>query len=192
MINHSCVPNAEVQVFGRKIVLRAVTAIKAGDEIEISYTGTSITPKPVSLGLQVADSITQTTRYLNLNAARRSAHTISNANARDVRTTSTSTKPAPSTPASTSTVSALLPRFPRCGSTLPLRTHKRRQPQMSSQRRPWRKSSHLVYSIIQLSANVIAVARVWLTTTCGQWHPCLASWRKRPPTTLRMRTGYLL
>ena len=40
MINHSCVPNAEVQVFGKNIVLRASTAIKAGDEIEISYTGT--------------------------------------------------------------------------------------------------------------------------------------------------------
>lgn len=40
MTNHSCVPNAMVQFVGRKAVLRAETPIKAGDEIEISYTGT--------------------------------------------------------------------------------------------------------------------------------------------------------
>lgn len=42
MINHSCMPNAMIQVIGRAIVLRAETTIQAGDEIEIAYTGTSI------------------------------------------------------------------------------------------------------------------------------------------------------
>jgi SET domain-containing protein len=39
MINHSCVPNAEVQVAGRNIVLRASMTIQAGQEIEITYIG---------------------------------------------------------------------------------------------------------------------------------------------------------
>lgn len=38
MVNHSCVPNAFVQFIGRRAVLRAESAIAAGDEIEISYT----------------------------------------------------------------------------------------------------------------------------------------------------------
>ncbi|KAK2603836.1 hypothetical protein QQS21_003960 [Conoideocrella luteorostrata] len=38
MANHSCIPNAMVLFMGRKAVLRAETAIQAGDEIEISYT----------------------------------------------------------------------------------------------------------------------------------------------------------
>lgn len=42
MANHSCVPNAFVQFVGRKAVLRAETAIASGQEIEISYTGTSL------------------------------------------------------------------------------------------------------------------------------------------------------
>lgn len=39
MINHSCLPNAIVQLIGGNVILRAETAVKAGDEIEISYTG---------------------------------------------------------------------------------------------------------------------------------------------------------
>lgn len=39
MMNHSCMPNAMVTVIGRKMILRAETEIKAGEEIEISYTG---------------------------------------------------------------------------------------------------------------------------------------------------------
>ncbi|GAO15906.1 hypothetical protein UVI_02039310 [Ustilaginoidea virens] len=39
MANHSCIPNATVLFMGRKAVLRAETAIQAGQEIEISYTG---------------------------------------------------------------------------------------------------------------------------------------------------------
>ncbi|EQL00233.1 MYND finger family protein [Ophiocordyceps sinensis CO18] len=38
MANHSCVPNAIVQFIGRKAILTAERPIKAGDEIEISYT----------------------------------------------------------------------------------------------------------------------------------------------------------
>ncbi|KAF4122510.1 [histone H3]-lysine4/36 N-trimethyltransferase SMYD, partial [Geosmithia morbida] len=38
MMNHSCMPNAMIQLIGRNIVLRAETHIQAGDEIEISYT----------------------------------------------------------------------------------------------------------------------------------------------------------
>ncbi|KAI9172101.1 Histone-lysine N-methyltransferase SMYD3 [Paramyrothecium foliicola] len=40
MANHSCMPNSLVQFVGRKAVLRAETEIHAGDEIQISYTGT--------------------------------------------------------------------------------------------------------------------------------------------------------
>lgn len=39
MVNHSCIPNAMVQFMGRRAILRAEMPIKAGDEIEISYTG---------------------------------------------------------------------------------------------------------------------------------------------------------
>lgn len=39
MMNHSCMPNAMVQVIGGKAILRAELPLKAGDEIEISYTG---------------------------------------------------------------------------------------------------------------------------------------------------------
>lgn len=39
MANHSCVPNAMVQFVGRTAVLRAERPIEAGEEIEISYTG---------------------------------------------------------------------------------------------------------------------------------------------------------
>lgn len=39
MANHSCLPNAMVQVIDGKAILRAETPLKAGDEIEISYTG---------------------------------------------------------------------------------------------------------------------------------------------------------
>lgn len=42
MMNHSCMPNAMVQVIGGKAILRAEVPIKAGDEIEISYTGKSL------------------------------------------------------------------------------------------------------------------------------------------------------
>ncbi|KAI6785989.1 Histone-lysine N-methyltransferase SMYD3 [Emericellopsis cladophorae] len=38
MMNHTCTPNAMVQVVGRKIILRAERDIKGGEEIEISYT----------------------------------------------------------------------------------------------------------------------------------------------------------
>lgn len=37
MMNHSCVPNAEVHCLGRKAVLHAQMPIKKGDEIQISY-----------------------------------------------------------------------------------------------------------------------------------------------------------
>lgn len=43
MMNHSCTPNAMVQVVGRNVVVRAEKEIKAGDDIEISYTGESQT-----------------------------------------------------------------------------------------------------------------------------------------------------
>lgn len=39
MANHSCVPNAIVQFENRTALLRTELPIKAGDEIEISYTG---------------------------------------------------------------------------------------------------------------------------------------------------------
>lgn len=39
MMNHSCMPNAMVQVVDGKAILRTEVPIKAGDEIEISYTG---------------------------------------------------------------------------------------------------------------------------------------------------------
>lgn len=42
MANHSCIPNALVQFMGRKAILRAEMPIKAGDEIEISYTGMGV------------------------------------------------------------------------------------------------------------------------------------------------------
>lgn len=45
MANHSCVPNAIVQFIGRKAILTAERPIKAGDEIEISYTGPSQMPR---------------------------------------------------------------------------------------------------------------------------------------------------
>ncbi|GAB0134590.1 hypothetical protein EsDP_00002955 [Epichloe bromicola] len=38
MANHSCIPNATVLFMGRKAVLRAERPVRAGDEIEISYT----------------------------------------------------------------------------------------------------------------------------------------------------------
>lgn len=41
MANHSCVPNAIVQFIGRNAVLRAEREIRAGEEVEISYTGSS-------------------------------------------------------------------------------------------------------------------------------------------------------
>lgn len=41
MINHSCVPNAAVSFKGRQALLRAELPIKEGDEINISYIGTS-------------------------------------------------------------------------------------------------------------------------------------------------------
>ncbi|XXG93881.1 hypothetical protein Hte_000130 [Hypoxylon texense] len=39
MVNHSCLPNAFVELVGRKAVLHAYRAIKEGEEIEISYIG---------------------------------------------------------------------------------------------------------------------------------------------------------
>jgi SET domain-containing protein len=41
MINHSCLPNAAVSFQKRRALLRAETAIRSGDEIEISYVGES-------------------------------------------------------------------------------------------------------------------------------------------------------
>lgn len=38
MANHSCIPNATVLFMGRKALLRAERPVRAGDEIEISYT----------------------------------------------------------------------------------------------------------------------------------------------------------
>jgi SET and MYND domain-containing protein len=46
MANHSCIPNAMVQFVGRRAVLRAETDIQAGQEIEISYTGTQAPKSP--------------------------------------------------------------------------------------------------------------------------------------------------
>jgi hypothetical protein len=39
MINHSCLPNAFVSFHKRAAILRAEAAIKAGDELQISYIG---------------------------------------------------------------------------------------------------------------------------------------------------------
>ena len=39
MANHSCMPNALIHFEKREALLRAQSDIKAGDEIEISYTG---------------------------------------------------------------------------------------------------------------------------------------------------------
>lgn len=39
MANHSCIPNAFVHFIGRGAILRAEAPIRAGDEIQISYTG---------------------------------------------------------------------------------------------------------------------------------------------------------
>ena len=59
MMNHSCTPNAMIEVIGRKIVLRAETPIEAGSEVEISYTGQSA---PVSLNHQQRWRASLTTR----------------------------------------------------------------------------------------------------------------------------------
>jgi len=39
MVNHSCIPNAFVQLVGRQAVLHAYQEIKKGEEIQISYIG---------------------------------------------------------------------------------------------------------------------------------------------------------
>ena len=39
MLNHSCLPNAFVQFYGRQAILRANQAIKQGEVVEISYIG---------------------------------------------------------------------------------------------------------------------------------------------------------
>lgn len=46
MVNHSCVPNANVSFLKRKAFLRAEAPIKEGDEITISYIG-MISGKPI-------------------------------------------------------------------------------------------------------------------------------------------------
>ena len=44
MANHSCIPTALVAFAGRRAYLRAVTPIKTGDEITISYIGKPVRP----------------------------------------------------------------------------------------------------------------------------------------------------
>lgn len=46
MANHSCAPNASLEFDGRCAVLTALTHIKEGEEITISYIGQSILSCP--------------------------------------------------------------------------------------------------------------------------------------------------
>jgi len=73
MANHSCIPNASAQIFGKKAILVAERPIAKDEEITISYIGLPLTPRTPPLYVMsahksrsVASSFSQTEKLVKL------------------------------------------------------------------------------------------------------------------------------